>query len=85
MMRKTANQETDRYYEPQISKSTTNDIVNLVGYAITQQMKGDTDYAQHILDQLINAFPDRAQAIRLTAANMLTERITNAAATKERS
>ena len=77
-MRSTANQEAERYYTPQMGRSETNDIVSLIGYAITQQMNGDTAYAQHILDQLCTSFPKRAASIRLTAANMLTERITNA-------
>ena len=76
-MRSTTRQaDSERYIEPSRTRSTTEDIVNLVGYAITQQIKGDSEYAQSIINQLITAFPERAQHIRITAANMLTERIT---------
>ena len=80
-MRSTPRQaESDRYIEPERTRSTTENIVSLIGYAITQQINGDNEYAQRLIDQLISTFPERAQSIRLTAANMLTERITNGTA-----
>ena len=76
-MRVTAMQEAERYLVPQRGRSVTNDIVSLISYAIDQQINGDKVYAQHILNQLITSFPSKAPSIRITAANMLTERITN--------
>ena len=76
-MKATSYQENVRYYEPQVGRSETNLIVDLIGHAIDIRIKGDRVHSQHIINQLIIKYPARSHSIRLTAANMLTERITN--------
>lgn len=71
-------EDTGRYVDNgHRPNSQTENIVTVIKHAIDIRMNGERVESQRIINDLIARFPTRAHSIRITAANYLTDRITN--------